>query len=302
MREGAPEIIDEIAVRVARMSARTARASSESSSSRSNRTVDMIVSSRRRPSIARSEATKRSRGPGAATLDRFASLAMTARRALSSSQSGTAVERDQALDARPLAHDRPARAVDQHLGNQRARVVGSGLHGAIGAGGEDGEQIALRRRRDRAAEREIIAGLANRPDDVGENSRLRRRGRDHRNDLVPGVVERRADEIVHAGVDDDEGLGLALLHIEDARHEHARIADDQPARLEHELAAQRAHVTAHDLGVALGMIGLRVLAVVIRNAEAAAEIDVRDRVTVGAQIAHELREQREGFVEGAQDR
>ena len=57
-------------------------------------------------------------------------------------------------------------------------------------------------------------------------------------DVVVRLVERRADQIVHAGIDDDEGLGFAALHVEHARHQDAGIADDQPARLEDQLAAE----------------------------------------------------------------
>ena len=53
-----------------------------------------------------------------------------------------------------------------------------------------------------------------------------------------GFVQRRADQIVHRGVDDDEVLGLALLHIDDAGNQDAGIADDHPARLEHQRAAE----------------------------------------------------------------
>ena len=77
---------------------------------------------------------------------------------------------------------------------------------------------------------------------------------------MKGVVERRADEIVHAGVDDDEILGLAVLHIDDARHQNAGVADDEPPRLEHQLAAEPREMPAHDLAVTLGMVGLAGLA------------------------------------------
>ncbi len=83
-------------------------------------------------------------------------------------------------------------------------------------------------------ERQIIAGLADRPDDVGDD--LRRAGprRPDRLHLVMGVIERRTDEIVHRRVDDDEGFGLAALDVEHPRHQNAGVADDQPARLENE--------------------------------------------------------------------
>jgi hypothetical protein len=59
-----------------------------------------------------------------------------------------------------------------------------------------------------------------------------------RADIVMRVVERRTDQIVHAGVDDDEGLGLAALHVKHARDQDAGIADDQPAGLEDQLAVE----------------------------------------------------------------
>ena len=49
----------------------------------------------------------------------------------------------------------------------------------------------------------------------------------HRQDVVMRLVERRADQVVHRGVDDDEVLGVAVLHIDHARDEDAGIADDQ---------------------------------------------------------------------------
>ena len=45
-------------------------------------------------------------------------------------------------------------------------------------------------------------------------------------------------QIVHARVEDEECLGLALFHIDDAAHQHAGIGRDQPARLEDQLRAQ----------------------------------------------------------------
>lgn len=71
-----------------------------------------------------------------------------------------------------------------------------------------------------------------------------------------GVVERGAEEIVHARVDDDEGLGLAMLQIDHARDQHAGVADDEAARLQHQLAVQGAEMVPRDLGVTLGVAGL----------------------------------------------
>jgi hypothetical protein len=59
-----------------------------------------------------------------------------------------------------------------------------------------------------------------------------------RQDVVMGFVQCRTYQVVHRGVDDDEVLRLARLHIDDAGHEDAGIADDHPPRLEHQRAAE----------------------------------------------------------------
>ncbi len=100
-------------------------------------------------------------------------------------------------------------------------------------------------------------------------------------------IERRADQIVHRGIDDDEILGLARLHIDDARDKDAGIADDHPSRFEHQRAAE---IVRHPLDHrGIGRRQRRCFPVhVIGNAEPAAEIDMRDIVAVGAQRPHEF--------------
>ena len=98
-------------------------------------------------------------------------------------------------------------------------------------------------------------------------------GSAHRADVVVRVVERRADEIVHPGIDDDEGLGLAALHVEHARDQDAGIADDEAARLEDQPAAEPAR-RALDHGRIGVRVGRRLVVLAVGNAEAAAEIDV----------------------------
>ena len=102
-----------------------------------------------------------------------------------------------------------------------------------------------------------------------------------------GFVQRGADQIVHRGVDDDEVLGLARLHIDDAGNQNAGIADDHPPGLEHQRAAE---IMRHPLDHrGIGRRQRRRFAVgVIGDAEAAAEIDVLDLVAVGAQRLHEI--------------
>ena len=52
------------------------------------------------------------------------------------------VHRDQFIDVDARAHHRVLVVLDQHFGHQRTRVVGAGLHRAIGAGGHDRHEIA----------------------------------------------------------------------------------------------------------------------------------------------------------------
>jgi len=68
-------------------------------------------------------------------------------------------------------------AIDQHLGHQQAGVVGRGLRRAIGAGGADIDQVAGVEDRQVAVVAEIVAGLADRADDIGGQGFARRRAK-----------------------------------------------------------------------------------------------------------------------------
>ena len=102
-----------------------------------------------------------------------------------------------------------------------------------------------------------------------------------------GVVERRADEVVHAGVEDDEGLGRALLDVFDPGDEDAGIADEDPAGLEQDARAEIAEPAADDLGIG-GRRRRRRVVEPVGDAEAAAAIDMVDGVAVGAQVVHQI--------------
>ena len=127
------------------------------------------------------------------------------------------------------------------------------------------------------------------------------RGLAHRQDVVMGFVQRRADQIVHRGIDDDEILGVARLHIDHARDEDAGIADDHPARLEHQRAAEIMRHPLDHRGIG-GRHRRRLAVHVIGNAEPAAEIDMRDGVAVGAQRLHEFGQHPERGLHLARDR
>ncbi len=109
-------------------------------------------------------------------------------------------------------------------------------------------------------------------------------------------VQGRADQIVHRRIGDHKRLRLAALHVNDARDENTGIADEQSARLENQLAAETARRVLHDRGIVLRK-RRRIHVVAIGNAEPAAEIDMRDGVTVGAQRLHEFGQERERIRE-----
>jgi len=53
-----------------------------------------------------------------------------------------AIERDDLIDLHAWTHQRPLRVAHQHLGHERARVVGAGLHRPVGARCHHGQEIA----------------------------------------------------------------------------------------------------------------------------------------------------------------
>ena len=173
-------------------------------------------------------------------------------------------------------------AVNKDLGHQKPRIIGPGLHRAISAGRHDRQEITRRRSWQLTRQREIIAGFADRADDIGGDFRAGLPGANGK-DLMVRVVKRRADKIVHRRIDNDEGFGLAPLHVEDACDENAGVARDQPSRLEDQAAVERPKPCLDDRRIALRVIALWILPVSIRDAETAAEIDMLKRVAIGAQ-------------------
>ncbi len=96
--------------------------------------------------------------------------------------------------------------------------------------------------------------------------------------VVPGVVEGRPDQVVHRGVDDREVSSASRLEVENAREQHAGVADEIAAWLEQQaLAAIAARALYCD------PVGARVdrLGVAIADAEPAADVDVLERDAVG---------------------
>ena len=54
-----------------------------------------------------------------------------------------------------------------------------------------------------------------------------------------GLVKGRADKVVHGRVHDQEVLAAGALHVFDLRDQDARVAGDEPARLDQDPQAER---------------------------------------------------------------
>ena len=111
-----------------------------------------------------------------------------------------------------------------------------------------------------------------------------------------GVVERGAHKVVHACVYNHEGAAFAFLHIKHLCHQHAGVADDQAAGLEHQLAAERIGVFADNRRIAFRVIGIRIFAFIIGDSKTAAEVDMVYGVAVFTKRHHEVGEQGESVV------
>ena len=115
---------------------------------------------------------------------------------------------------------------------------------------------------------EGIPGFAHRADDIGGSART---GRLHRANIMPGVVEAGAHQVVHRRIDDDERRLRALLHAHHAREQHPGIADDDAAGFEHQADGPVLRHPAHHRAI-VGRTGRQGLGRIIGNAKAAAQV------------------------------
>src|SRR5271165_5571128 len=97
------------------------------------------------------------------------------------------------------------------------------------------------------------------------------------------VVEHRAHQIVHRGIENDEGLATIFLAVKDAGEQHAGLGNNRAAGFEQKMHAERpSHAGNH---LCIGLTRRRLLAGVT-HAEAAADIQIFQRDPLFAQIAH----------------
>ena len=98
------------------------------------------------------------------------------------------VERDQLLDLDPRPDQRPVGAIHQHFRHQGARIVGAGLHRALGAGRHHGQKAARGGLGQITIFCEEIPALADRADHIGDDAASVARRLLHRQDGVIGLV------------------------------------------------------------------------------------------------------------------
>ena len=136
-----------------------------------------------------------------------------------------------------------------------------------------------------AVVRQEIGALADRSDDLPDRRRAgARRDRAH---LVPGVVQRGPQQVVHRRVDDREIALRARLQVDHARKQRPALPTSIAAGLEQQLERARRRAERGSLRrnrpAAIGLL------VAVADADAAAEVDVLERDAVGAQPVDQRR-------------
>src|SRR5215207_2466999 len=106
----------------------------------------------------------------------------------------------------------PTFPLHEHLGGAGAGVVVGGHRETVGSGPREGEQVSFGGIGEVSILRKVVAALADRADEVG-------------------VVESRAEEVVHTSIGDEKALVAAALAVEHACQEHARVAGYVAAHL-----------------------------------------------------------------------
>ena len=138
------------------------------------------------------------------------------------------------LDGLSAADQLCGAEVDEDFGGAGTGVVVRGLGHAVGSGIEEDDEVVGFDCGESAVAGEEVSGFADGAyyvnDERGLPCRLF-----YRNDLVVGVVERGADEIVHGGVGDDEGLAAVFLYVEDASEEGSGLGYDEAAGFEEQV-------------------------------------------------------------------
>jgi len=115
---------------------------------------------------------------------------------------------------------------------------------------------------------------------------------------VVGVVEGGTDEVVHAGVGNDEGLGSVFLDDEDAGEERSGLGDDEAAGFEEKMSRLVGEALREGCGISLNLMGGVEGTVAVVDAEAASGVDVADVVAVFAEVGDKAGDSSQSCGEG----
>ncbi len=119
-------------------------------------------------------------------------------------------------------------------------------------------------------------------------TRPRRFDRTHRTrHRVRGTIQRRAEEIVHRGIDYNKVLAAIVLGIERTSEQDAGRADQRASRLEEQVATQRSHRRGDCASIGRNV---RRLLGRVPHAQAAAEIEKLERHARTGKLAHKSRQ------------
>ena len=163
-----------------------------------------------------------------------------------------------------------------------SEVVAGGHGLAVGAAGSDRDEVAPAGGGEKDVLSETVGGFAYRSHDIvaGEwpvGGQVF--------DVVPGLVEGGTQEVVHAGIDDDEILVLPFLHVENPGDEAAALGNQRTSEFEvYLLTGERAKMLAEGGEVAFEVgNGVEVRMLVV-NAQSPAQVEVGEGDTLGLQV------------------
>src|SRR5437773_466059 len=183
----------------------------------------------------------------------------------------------EAFGAFPIPNEVSRFPIDHDLGGTRPGIVIRAHRHAVSARRHDREKVA-RCDRERASSGEKIRRFADRTHNVVT---LRRAvAPRHRKDLVPGVVQRGAQQVVHRRIGYHEALCSAMLEIFDAGEQNPGVADKRTAGLEQDSHRALSKALEQAFQVVLHRWG-RLVA--ITDAEPAAQIEMFQMHSCGAQ-------------------
>src|SRR5579863_10413850 len=112
------------------------------------------------------------------------------------------------------------------------------------------------------------------------------------------AVERWPDQIVHSRVYNQKALAIIFFFVDHRGEQSAGRADNRPPRLEQEVHFQTTQGTRHSLRVSCKIIGKVCGGFLISDTKAAADVDVVDLVSIGAQVANKISKARNSLREG----